>query len=112
MDWGVACFFLFSAGLVLGGLLLEYRKNHLSHLERMAAIEKGIPPASLDERPLQVYFRRGLLWLIPGIGLTMFLWFVPDVFSRAWNAVAVLMICIGLAYVPYCFFVGRRRSVS
>ena len=52
MDWGVGCFFLFSIGLVFGGLFLEYRKNQLNHLERMAAIEKGISPAKLDERPL------------------------------------------------------------
>ena len=112
MDWGVACFFLFSASLVLGGLFLEHRKNQLSHLERMAAIEKGISPASLDERPQRVYFRRGLLWLIPGIGLTMFLWFVPGAFNTAWNAVGVLMTCIGLAYLLYCFLERRRRSIS
>ena len=72
MDWGITCFLFFSAVLVLGGVFIEHRKSKLIHLERMAAIEKGVSPASLTERPLQVYFRRGLLWLIPGIGLLMF----------------------------------------
>lgn len=112
MDLGDACFFLFSVALVFGGLFLEYRKNQLSHLERLAAIEKGIRPASLDERPLRAYLRRGFLWLIPGIGLTMFLWFVPVAFSMAWNAVGVLMTCIGLAYLLYCLLEGRGRGVS
>jgi len=29
------------------------------HRERLAAVEKGNVPASLNEQPLQVYFRRG-----------------------------------------------------
>jgi hypothetical protein len=112
MDWDVAYFALFSIGLVLCGLFLEFRKNKLIHIERIAAIEKGMPPASLDERPLRVYFRRGLLWLIPGIGLTIFLWFVSGDFSMAWSGAGVLMTCIGLAYLLYCFVEGRRRGVS
>lgn len=65
MDWDSACFFLFCAVAVLGGAAFDYRKKKLMHRERLAAIEKGIVPAGFNERPLQVYFRRGLLWLAP-----------------------------------------------
>jgi hypothetical protein len=112
MDWGAICFALFCVGLVSGGFFLMHRENKLVHLERMAAIEKGMLPASLDERPLRVYFRRGLLWLIPGVGLTIFLWFVSGDFSGAWSAAGVLMTCIGLAYLLYYFVEGRRQGVS
>jgi hypothetical protein len=112
MDWGVAYFAFFSIGLVLCGLFLEYRKNKLIHLERMAAIAKGMPPASPDERPLRVYFRRGLLWLIPGIGLTMFLRVGSSDFSTVSSGAGVLMTCIGLAYLFYYFVERRRRGMS
>ncbi len=111
MDWDAVYFFLFAIGLVLCGSFLEYRRNKLIHLERMAAIEKGMPPSILNERPLRVYFRRGLLWLIPGVGLTMFL-FVSDDFRTGWSGAGVLMTCIGLAYLLYYFIEGRRREVG
>ena len=69
MDWDSAYFLLFCTVAVLVGAAFDYRKKKLLYLERLAAIEKGISPESLNERPLQFYFRRGLLWLIPGLGL-------------------------------------------
>jgi len=87
-------------------------KSKLIHLERMAAIEKGIAPASLNERPLQSYFRRGLLWLIPGLGLAVFVRFVSGDFSTAWGGAGVLMACIGLAHLLYYFVASRGRAVS
>jgi hypothetical protein len=107
MDWNSACFFLFCAVAVLGGAACDYRKRKLLYLERLAAIEKGISPESLSERPLQVCFRRGLLWLIPGLGLAALLALVPGDFSRAWGGAAVLMICLGAAYLLYCFLQAR-----
>jgi hypothetical protein len=107
MDWDSTCFFLFCAVAVLGGAAFDYRKKKLLYLERLAAIEKGISPESLSERPLQVYFRRGLLWLIPGLGLSALLALVPGDFSTAWGGAAVLMICLGVAYLLYCFLKVR-----
>jgi hypothetical protein len=102
MDWGSTCFFLFCAVVVLCAVVFDYQKNkliHPIHLERMSAIEEGIPPTVLNERPIQVYFLRGLLWLIPGLGLAAFLWLVSEDFSTAWGGAGVLMTCIGLAYL-------------
>ena len=112
MDWGSTCFFLFCAVVVLCGAAFDYRKNKLIHIERMAAIEKGMSPARLNERPLGVYFRRGLLLLIPGLGLAAFLSFVSGDFSTGWGGTAVLLTCIGVAYLLYYFVEGRRRGAS
>jgi hypothetical protein len=112
MDWVSICFFLFGGFVVLCGVALEYRKKELTHRERLAAIEKGIVLASLNERPLQVYFRRGLLWLIPGLGLGAFLWFVSGDISTAWGGTGVLMTCLGLAYLLYYFYEARRQRSS
>lgn len=112
MDWDTTCFFLFSAVAVLCGAVYDYRKKELMHRERLAAIEKGIVPASLNERPLQVYFRRGLLWLIPALGLGAFLCFVSGDFSTAWGGTVVLMICLGLANLLYYFYEVRRQRSS
>ena len=112
MDWGSACFFLFCAVVVLCGAAFDYRKNRLIQIERMAAIEKGILPARLNERPLEVYFRRGLLLLIPGLGLAAFLLFVTRNFSTGWGGIAVASTCIGLAYLLYYFIEARGRIPS
>jgi hypothetical protein len=112
MDWVSICFFLFVAFVVLCGVALDYRKKELMHRERLAAIEKGIVPASVNERPLQVYFRRGLLWLIPGLGLGAFLWLVTGDISTAWGGTGVLMTCLGLAYLLYYFYEARRQRSS
>ena len=107
MDLGSACFFLFCAVAVLGGAAFDYRKKKLLYLERLAAIEKGISPESLSERPPQVYFRRGLLWLISGLGLAALLALVPGDFSTAWSGAAVLLTCLGAAYLLYYFLQTR-----
>jgi hypothetical protein len=111
LDWDSTCFFLVCAVAVMCGAALDYRKRELMHRERLAAIEKGIVPASLNERPLQFYFRRGLLWLIPGLGLGAFLWFVSWDFRTAWGGTGVLMTCLGLAYL-LCYFYEARRGRS
>jgi len=112
MDWDSTYFFLFCAVAVLCGAASDYRKKELMHRERLAAIEKGMVPASLNERPLQVYFRRGLVWLIPGLGLGAFLRFVSGDFSTAWGGTGVLMTCLGLAYLLYYFYESRRQRSS
>ncbi len=111
MDWDFAFFFLFCAVVVLCGAAFDYRKSKLIHIERMAAIEKGMVPARLNERPLELYLRRGLLLLIPGLGLVAFLLSVSGDFSTGWGGVAVLLTCLGLAYLLYYFVEARGRAL-
>ena len=61
MDWEFAGFLLWVGVMVIAVVFAEHQKNKLVHLERMAAIEKGLAPASLTELPARVYLRRGLL---------------------------------------------------
>ena len=106
MDWDAACFFLFCAVAALGGATFDYRKKKLLHLERLAAIEKGISTETLSERPVHAYLRRGLLWLVPGLGLAA-LSALGGGFNTAWGGVAVFMTCLGGAYLLYCFLRSR-----
>ena len=100
------------AGTYIFQMWARHQRRLMVHRERLAAIEKGMVPASLNERPLQVYFRRGLLWLIPGLGLGAFLRFVSGDFSTAWGGTGVLMTCLGLAYLLYYFYESRRQRSS
>jgi hypothetical protein len=111
MDWDFAGLMLLVCLMVLCAAFTEYRKNKLIHLERMAAIEKGLPPGSPNKRPLRVYLRRGLLWLIPGLGLVAFLEFVSGDFNNGWSIAGVLMSGIGLAYLLYYFAAKSERGV-
>lgn len=75
-------------GAVMLGMWLDFRKKRemfqMHHAERMAAIEKGIdlPPLPLEffqnhkrrESSPYTYLRRGLLWSLVGVGITMALW--------------------------------------
>jgi hypothetical protein len=73
-DGMVYSLFLLGFGLVLTLALLSLRnrKQHSLHLERMAAIEKGVAlPAPQPERPwsTRVYLLRGLIWSFCGAAL-------------------------------------------
>jgi len=68
---------LFGLFLLLPTLFLRYRKQLMTHQERMAALEKGaelphIPAENGSANP-RIYFLRGLIWLLGGIGLTLFI---------------------------------------
>ena len=70
----VAGLFVMTLGLVLtlALLFLRSRKQHLLHLERMAALEKGVAlPVAPPERPwsTRVYLLRGLIWSFSGAAL-------------------------------------------
>jgi len=74
----VALFVLFSSVfLLLPILFLRYRKQVLTHQERIAALEKGVElqpmPVENGASNPRVYLLRGLIWLLGGIGLTVFL---------------------------------------
>jgi hypothetical protein len=67
----------FVAVLLVPALFFRYRKQVLSHQERMTALEKGVdlPAMRTEAGPWtpRVYLLRGLIWLFGGIGLAVFL---------------------------------------
>jgi hypothetical protein len=109
-------------GLGLGMLkiYLEYRKRRelmqLHHAERMAAIDKGIelpslPPEFFQEyrkAPATVltYLRRGLMWLLIGIAVTVAMFSGHNTKEPWWGLVPV---AVGVAYLLFYFFVSRTK---
>lgn len=69
--------FFFTVIILLPVLFLRYRKQMLAHQERMVAIEKGasLPPLPAENGSAnpRLYLLRGLIWLLAGFGLTVFL---------------------------------------
>jgi len=67
--------FLFAAGLFVYALYMRFRRRELQHKERMAAIEKGVtlPDLTDVETGPRIYLLRGLIWLLSGIALSVFL---------------------------------------
>jgi hypothetical protein len=64
--------------LFIWSLQLRYKRRELLHRERLAALEKGVDlPALTDaaEAPWtpRVYLLRGLMWLLSGIAIGIFL---------------------------------------
>ena len=113
MDLDFLYFILALCPLFLIVGYFEYRKTKLLHLERMAAIERGLPPiGAYDGRPLAPwnYFRRGTLWLLPGLGLSLFTWLIAGDPTSGWTIVGILMACVGLAYLLAYYVEGRQRG--
>jgi hypothetical protein len=68
--------FFFLALVVFGYFLyLRFRRRELQHKERMAAIEKGValPDLTDIETGPRIYLLRGMIWLLSGIALSVFL---------------------------------------
>ena len=68
--------FFFLALVLLGyALYLRFRRRELRHKERMAAIEKGValPDLTDIEAGPRIYLLRGMIWLLSGITLSVFL---------------------------------------
>jgi len=70
-------FFFVPVFLLLAALYWRYRKQLLTHQERMAALDKGVDltatPTEAAPWTPRVYLLRGLIWLFGGIGLVVFL---------------------------------------
>ena len=66
---------LAAVGLVVYALYLRFRRRELQHKERMAAIEKGValPDLTDIEAGPRIYLLRGMIWLLSGIALSVFL---------------------------------------
>jgi hypothetical protein len=112
-------------GIGMLGMWLDYRKKReifqLHHSERMAAIEKGVdvpplPPeffADYRRRPRTPsdYLRRGLVWLLLGVALTIALFESRD-FELSWTW-GLLPIAVGTAYlIFYGFTRGSTQAAE
>lgn len=66
---------LASIGLIVYALYMRFRRRELQHKERMAAIEKGValPDLTDIEAGPRIYLLRGMIWLLGGIALSVFL---------------------------------------
>jgi hypothetical protein len=66
---------LAAVGLVVYALYLRFRRRELQHKERMAAIEKGValPDLTDIEAGPRIYLLRGMIWLLSGLALSVFL---------------------------------------
>jgi hypothetical protein len=62
-------------GLFVYALYMRFRRRELQHKERMAAIEKGValPDLTDVEAGPRIYLLRGMIWLLGGIALSVFL---------------------------------------
>jgi hypothetical protein len=67
----------FTIVFLIPALYFRYRKQMLVHAERMAALDKGVPLPAQPNEPgpwtPRVYLLRGLIWLLGGLGLIVFL---------------------------------------
>src|SRR5262245_61288629 len=73
-----ATFFLVCLALIgvfVYPLYLRFRRRELLHKERMAALEKGValPDLTDIETGPRVYLLRGMIWLLSGLALSVFL---------------------------------------
>lgn len=112
-------------GIGMLGLWIDYRKKRdifeLHHKERMLAIERGMEVPPLPEALLAPdkreeakgnvpgdYLRRGLLWLLVGLGLSIALAMNSSVNTATWG---LIPIAVGLAYLIY-FAAGRNKNAN
>jgi hypothetical protein len=67
--------FLTVTGLFVYALYMRFRRRELLHKERMAALEKGValPDLTDIEAGPRVYLLRGMIWLLSGLALSVFL---------------------------------------
>ena len=72
---GEGFFILAAMGLVVYALYMRFRRRELQHKERMGAIEKGValPDLTDIEAGPRIYLLRGMIWLLSGIALSVFL---------------------------------------
>jgi len=75
MDSEFTFVFLAAVGLFVYALYMRFRRRELQHKERMAAIEKGValPDLTDIEAGPRIYLLRGMIWLLSGVALSVFL---------------------------------------
>src|SRR5262245_49290539 len=67
--------FLMVTGLFVYALYMRFRRRELLHKERMAALEKGVALPDLTDIVVgpRIYLLRGMIWLLSGLALSVFL---------------------------------------
>jgi hypothetical protein len=67
--------FLMVTGLFVYALYMRFRRRELLHKERMAALEKGVALPDLTDVGAgpRIYLLRGMIWLLSGLALSVFL---------------------------------------
>jgi Domain of unknown function (DUF6249) len=109
---------IFGIGIGMLSMYLDYRKKReffqLHHQERLAAIDKGmeVPPLPVEffqdprrrPRTNADYLRRGLVWLLVGIALSVALYYQHGGASL-WGLVPA---AAGLANLLFYFIQGRQ----
>jgi uncharacterized membrane protein HdeD (DUF308 family) len=118
--------FMVPIGIVAVNSYFSHRRLELIHRERMAAIEKGLPPVGDLPDPHQEqrkdedgaktppdYLKRGLFWLLPGGAMVVFsLIALEDLMSAIRLPIlGVSVICagVGAAYIVMYFVEQERR---
>jgi hypothetical protein len=107
-----------SVGALIVWIVVWYRRRmrevDCRHVERMAAIEKGLelPPEALPQTqqmpPRSRYLLRGLIWLGIGLAITLGLhqWLREQMGGAGWIAVGV-----GAAYLVFYIVEGFKPPV-
>jgi len=87
-DIGGIFFAAFAACMLATVLYYRHKKAELTHVERMAAIEKGValpaiePPRPAPD-PIRRYLLAGMIWLFSGVGLAIFLFALSVTLPKA-----------------------------
>jgi hypothetical protein len=100
-----------SVPIIIIGLVayFSHQSREMLHRERMAALERGLPPP--DEPPRnsgpQVssrdYLLRGLVWLFVGLGLLAF-WWTSALYGHPFGTLALLgfvPVGVGIAHIVF-----------
>ena len=112
-------------GIGMLAIWIDYRKKReifeLHHKERLLAIERGmevppLPQALLEDSRLPArvteagdYLRRGLLWLLVGIAVSIGLALNLTLSNAAWG---LIPIAVGLAYLIFYATDARMRKAG
>jgi len=109
--------------VVLAVAIRKIRVSQMLHEERMAAIEKGLPPPSSEDYVLasqktvptfrdRESLRRGLLWGFVGLGLLVSAWaFTVSGIQHHREillAGGIISVCVGAAHLIFYFIESRK----
>jgi Domain of unknown function (DUF6249) len=107
--------------IIVSKVIGRIRVSQMIHQERMAAIEKGLPPPSAQDyslasgRPVTPKYnlRRGLLWGLVGVGLLIayrLAAFGVRGEREPFLAVGIICVCVGAAYLIFYFIESRKAD--
>ena len=96
------------SGAVLCFIIIRLALINL-HKERMAVIEKGVPPIDLrqSDRSLR-YLRRGIIWFAVGLSLTIGI-IVGDL-RKALMVFSLLFLFLGAGWIVYHYILVKENK--